>query len=168
MKSFPTLQAATILAAWVMLGQAALAVGDPPVVLEREYDYRLAHQLIEERRFAEALSPLERLRKDFPDHAEVFSLTGFVLRKSGHYREALEKYEEALKLDPRHLGANEYLGELFVETGRMELAKERLSILQSLCGTACEEARDLAEAIADADASRAAGGVRTGNAGSGH
>jgi len=126
---------------------AAWAVGDPPPLLEREADYELARSLIREKRYAEALAPLDRLRKDFARQAEVHSLTGFVLRKTGRLDEAFAHYREALTLDPTHRGANEYLGELFVQTGHIDLAKQQLSILQSLCPSGCEEAEDLDQAI---------------------
>ena len=61
----------------------------------------------------------------------------------------LAKLEEGF--DPRHLGANEYLGELYAETGKLDLAKERLAVLEAACGKSCEEREDLAKAIAAAE-----------------
>ena len=63
--------------------------------------------------------------------------------------EAEAWYLKALKLNPKHLGANEYLGELYVMTGQMDKAKARLATIAKICGnTTCEEYGDLAKAIA--------------------
>ena len=57
----------------------------------------------------------------------------------------LEKYYlEGLAIEPNHIGINEYLGELYVATGRMELAKKRLNILKN-CN--CKEFEELKEII---------------------
>ena len=68
------------------------------------------------------------------------------LRKTGQTDLALQYYNRALALQPKHLGANEYLGELYVELGQMDKAKERLAVLQAACGN-CEQANDLSQAI---------------------
>jgi hypothetical protein len=62
--------------------------------------------------------------------------------------EAESWYLKALKLKPGHLGANEYLGELYVLTGHMDKAKARLAAIAKICGnTNCEEYKDLDKAI---------------------
>ena len=81
-------------------------------------------------------------------HADVYNLLGFSLRKSGDYKNALFYYQKALDLDPKHRGAQEYLGELYVETGQMEKAKAMLASLEKLCPEGCEEREDLENAIA--------------------
>jgi len=53
----------------------------------------------------------------------------------------------ALAIDPDHKGANEYLGELYVETGRMELARKHLATLDKICTFGCEEYDDLKATI---------------------
>jgi predicted Zn-dependent protease len=93
---------------------------------------------------------VEELVKEFPDNPDALSLMGFGLRKTGRRAEALDYYGKALAKDPRHLGANEYIGELYVELGQLEKARERLVILEAACGAACEQAQDLAQAIAAA------------------
>lgn len=123
------------------------AVGDPPIVLGRESDYQLVRKLIREQSYTAALDSLDRIRNDFPEEAEIFSLTGFALRKLGRLDEAFTFYKRALTLDPDHKGANEYLGELYVQIGRVDLAEERLRTLRTLCPSGCEEADDLAAAI---------------------
>jgi tetratricopeptide (TPR) repeat protein len=135
----------------IVVSTAAHTVPDPGAELARDPDYGAVRALIEGKRFAEALPLLGRLVRDYPTQAEVYSLTGFALRKTGRLDEALPVYLEALRRDPKHLGANEYLGELYAETGRLDLAGERLDVLEAECGRGCEETQDLAEAIARAE-----------------
>ena len=77
-------------------------------------------------------------------NADVLNYLGYSLRKTGNFEKAEKFYLEGLKLDAGHLGINEYLGELYVQTGRIELAKKRLEVLQ---GCNCEEYEELKELI---------------------
>src|SRR5882757_6309683 len=81
-------------------------------------------------------------------HADVYNLMGFSLRKSGDYKQAYTFYRKALDFDPQHKGALEYLGELYVETGQIDKARENVAVLQKICPGGCEELADLQEAIA--------------------
>jgi len=83
-------------------------------------------------------------------HADVYNLMGFSLRKTGDYKQAYTFYRKALDFDPEHKGALEYLGELYVETGQVEKAKENVVLLKKLCPGGCKELADLEQAIAEA------------------
>jgi len=85
-------------------------------------------------------------------HADVYNLMGFSLRKTGDYKQAYTFYRKALDFDPEHKGALEYLGELYVETGQIDKAKENEARLKSLCPSGCEELADLQKAIGSASA----------------
>jgi Flp pilus assembly protein TadD len=98
--------------------------------------------------FKGALTQLTGLVDRGVQHADVYNLLGFSLRKTGDYAQALTFYQKALDFDANHKGAHEYLGELYVETGQMPKAKEHLAILAKLCPQGCEEREDLAKAIA--------------------
>ncbi len=87
---------------------------------------------------------------DKHQHADVYNLLGFSLRKTGDYRRALTFYQKALDFDQDHKGALEYLGELYVETGQPEKAKENLARLVKLCPSGCEERDDLEKAMKEA------------------
>jgi len=80
-------------------------------------------------------------------HADVYNLMGYSLRKTGDYKQAYTFYRKALDFDPDHKGALEYLGELYVETGQIEKAKENIVRLQQLCPSGCEELDDLQRAV---------------------
>src|SRR6266540_5150970 len=83
-------------------------------------------------------------------HADVYNLMGFSLRKTGDYKQAYTFYRKALEFDPDHKGALEYLGELYVETGQIDKARDNVALLQKLCPSGCEELADLEQAIAGA------------------
>ena len=85
-------------------------------------------------------------------HADVYNLMGFSLRKTGDKQGAQTFYNKALDFDPNHKGALEYQGELYVETGQIEKAKANAEQLKKLCPAGCEELADLEEAIAKAPA----------------
>ena len=83
-------------------------------------------------------------------HADVYNLMGFSLRKIGDTKQAYTFYRKALDFDPEHKGALEYLGELYVETGQVDKARENVTALKKLCPSGCEELADLEQAIATA------------------
>ena len=75
---------------------------------------------------------------------DILNYLGFTLRKNGKLKEAETYYLKGLKFDAGHIGINEYLGELYVETNRIDLAKERLAVLK---GCKCEEYEELKKII---------------------
>ena len=80
-----------------------------------------------------------------PNKPDTLNYLGFTTRKLGDYENGEKYYLQGLELDPNHIGINEYLGELYVSTNRVELAKERLEVLK---GCNCDEFNDLKEIIA--------------------
>jgi tetratricopeptide (TPR) repeat protein len=75
---------------------------------------------------------------------DILNYLGFTLRKAGKYDQAEKYYLQGLQIKPDHNGINEYLGELYVKTQRIDLAKERLAVLKN-CN--CEEYKELEEVI---------------------
>src|SRR5947208_8836643 len=96
--------------------------------------------------YTAALAELRDLGED-TQQADVYNLLGFTLRKTGDFKTSLTYYTKALELQPDHKAAREYLGELYVETGDMNKAKEQLASLTQLCPSGCEELEDLQKAI---------------------
>ncbi|HWA48905.1 MAG TPA: tetratricopeptide repeat protein [Dongiaceae bacterium] len=105
-------------------------------------DLDTARQLVDGQQYEEALPLLLHLDEKGRSNPDVLNLIGFSLRKTGKMADALGYYQRALALDPEHLGANEYLGELYLEIKQPAKAKERLAVLQKACGD-CEEFEDL-------------------------
>ena len=94
--------------------------------------------------YLKALDKLEKAYDKDKKNADILNYLGFALRKTGDFKKAEKFYLEGLALDSEHLGINEYLGELYVQTGRIDLAKERLQVLS---GCKCEEYEELKELI---------------------
>jgi tetratricopeptide (TPR) repeat protein len=86
-------------------------------------------------------------------NADAWNYLGFSNRKLEHYDDALAAYQKALAIDPDHRGANEYLGELYLDMGNLPKAKERLQRLDDVCTFGCEEYDDLKAAIKTHEAS---------------
>ena len=78
------------------------------------------------------------------ENPDILNYLGFTLRKAGNFEEAEKFYLAGLEIKPNHKGINEYLGELYIKTNRIELAKERLEVLKSC---KCEEFEELKELI---------------------
>ena len=103
--------------------------------------------LIAKKDFTAALVALKIADKDFPNNADINNLLGYSARNLKQYKPAATYYTKALKIDPKHLGALEYQGELFMLTKKTANAKKNLAKLKSLCGVNCEEYLDLKKAI---------------------
>ncbi len=82
--------------------------------------------------------------------ADWNNLMGYSLRKgkTPDYAAAEKYYNEALRIDPSHRGALEYSGELYLMTGNLPKAEERLATLDKACKAACEEYADLKKSVA--------------------
>lgn len=102
---------------------------------------------IEAGEYRVALEQLETLRAEQPEDAGIYNLLGYSHRKLGEFDQAERYYQRALSIDPEHRGANEYLGELYLQTDRPELARERLEVLDDACFFGCEEYDELEAAI---------------------
>ena len=94
--------------------------------------------------YLKALVKFEKAYAKDKKNADILNYLGYTLRKTGDLEQAEIYYLKGLELDSKHLGINEYLGELYVQTGRIELAKERLQVLD---GCKCEEYDELKELI---------------------
>ena len=78
--------------------------------------------------------------KKKPNKPDTLNYLGFTHRKVGDFENAEIYYSMGLELDPKHVGINEYMGELFVVTNRLDKAKERLAVLKD-CN--CKEYKEL-------------------------
>ena len=104
-------------------------------------------QAIEAGDWERAASFLERAAEANPRNADVFNLLAYSYRHLDRLDDAFENYGRALDLDPRHLGAHEYIGEAYLMVGDLAKAEGHLATLRDICAS-CEETEELAEAIA--------------------
>lgn len=96
------------------------------------------------KRYEKALILLIKSNEKVPNKADTLNYLGFTTRKLGDYAGGEKYYLQGLAIEPNHKGINEYLGELYVVTNRIGLAKERLKVLKN-CN--CEEYNELKEII---------------------
>lgn len=106
-------------------------------------------ELIEGEKYQQAITELDKALVDAPDDADLLNLMAYSNRKLGNFDTALDYYLKALKNDPDHRGANEYLGELYLQLDQPEKAEERLAVLDKECFFGCDEYDDLKQAIED-------------------
>jgi tetratricopeptide (TPR) repeat protein len=109
--------------------------------------YAAAVRLINQGRYASAIEDLQKAEAVVGPHPDILNYLGFAHRKLGLMNEAKEYYAAALAIDPDHKGANEYLGELYLELGAIDKAKAQLARLDRICGFGCAEREDLARLI---------------------
>ena len=95
--------------------------------------------------YLKAQKLLVQSNKNFPNKADTLNYLGFTTRKLGDFDNGEKFYLQGLKIDPKHIGINEYLGELYVATNRHNLAVERLEVLKD-CN--CKEYDQLKAVIA--------------------
>jgi tetratricopeptide (TPR) repeat protein len=122
-----------------------------PSVEEGRAAYAEAVGHINHERFAEAFAALERTESAVGPNADVYNYMGFVSRKLGRLDDALAYYGDALTLDPGHLGATEYLGELYIQMGDLGRARTQLARLDDLCAYGCAQREELARWIERAE-----------------
>ena len=106
-----------------------------------------AFVLAKAKRFDEALAVLNLLQD--PNTPTALNYRGYVTRHLGRVDEGISYYLKSVALNPHYAQVREYLGEAYVIKGRVDLAQEQLDAIEAICGTGCEEYKDLAKAIAD-------------------
>ena len=103
--------------------------------------------LIESKDWFEAEKTLKDLRVEDQNNPEVWNLSGFAARNMGDFKNSNSYYKRALSLDGKHKGALEYQGELFLKLKQPRKANSNLAKLKAICGSSCEEYRELKDAI---------------------
>jgi tetratricopeptide (TPR) repeat protein len=103
--------------------------------------------MVYKKEFRNARAQLILIDQEFPNNADVNNLLGFTSRKLKQYAASASYYTKALRIEPQHLDALEYQGELFVITKKIAMAKRNLVKLEKLCGVDCSQYKDLKKAI---------------------
>lgn len=150
-----TATALSVALAPLALAPAAFAAGggaDPaPAQQSKPADpnFARAKAMIEARDYKGALPLLQQVVAKDSKNADAYNLLGFATRSSGDPNGSLQYYQYALSLDPKHLGAHEYIGEAYLMLGRLQEAEQHLARLDTLCVFGCSEYRMLKAAIAN-------------------
>lgn len=110
-----------------------------------------ARAAIKAKDWQKSIAELTLQAKEKPGNADTYNLLAYSLRKQAtpNLPKAFEYYRLALKTDPKHKGAHEYIGEAYLMDKQPAKAEEHLASLKAICGnTTCEEYQDLAKSIA--------------------
>jgi Flp pilus assembly protein TadD len=118
-----------------------------PTTRNLSTDLIAIRSLIASKNFSAALTSLKIADRNYPNNADINNLLGYSARNLKQNTAAAAYYTKALRINPNHLGALEYQGELFVTTKKISAAKRNLAKLKQLCGVNCEEYLDLKKAI---------------------
>ena len=137
-----------ITSALLFATSAAFAAGGLPEPGRSPDKLDGARAQIAARNFPGAIDELKRINAT--GDADWNNLMGYSLRKGPNpdFAGAEKFYNEALRIDPRHRGALEYSGELYLQTGDLARAEQRLAVLDKACFLPCSEYSDLKKAIA--------------------
>ena len=81
--------------------------------------------------YTQAFKKLEKAYSTDKNNPDILNYMGYTSRKIGKFEQAEKYYLAGLKIKPDHNGINEYLGELYVQTNRIDKANERLEVLKS-------------------------------------
>ena len=109
--------------------------------------YEQAEKRIKAEDWKGAIALLEKSLSRNSKSADTENLMGYSYRNLGNYDQAFKHYARALELNPKHLGAHEYVGEAYLKTENLKKAKEHLARLGNLCAYDCPEYRDLRKQV---------------------
>ncbi|MGH7307679.1 MAG: tetratricopeptide repeat protein [Candidatus Rokuibacteriota bacterium] len=122
---------------------AACAADDSESAAVRDPDYAAGKQAVERKDWREALNRFRQAALRDPDNPDLLSYLGFSYQNLGQLDAAFRHYKRALELDPRHRGAHEHIGEVYLRKGDLVGAERHLAALRKICGRGCAELADL-------------------------
>ena len=121
--------------------------GDRPAAKPGAADYAAGKKASDASDYKTAIIFLTKATAADPNSADGHNLLGYSFRKLGNVEKAFEHYREALRIEPKHRGANEYIGELYLELGDLANAEAHLEVLDKACFFGCREYTELKEAV---------------------
>ena len=148
-KYMPAIQAALLISLATQTAFGAGGDNNYPSSSQKPVGYKKAVTLIAAEKYQEAIPPLHSAEKSARNDADIQNLLGFVHRKTGNLDAANRYYQRALEINPKHKGALEYQGELFLMRGDKVSANDNLAKLEKICWLGCSEYNELKKAIAE-------------------
>ncbi|MFL6570335.1 MAG: tetratricopeptide repeat protein [Burkholderiales bacterium] len=144
----------TLLFAALLLAPAAALPADTQPVVRTDPVLEQAGKTIAAKDWPQAQALLKDAIARNPGNADYHNLYAYSIRKGADpdMNLVFKHYNEALRLDPRHRGAHEYLGEAYLMVGNLPKAKEHLSALDKLCFFSCAEFSELKKSISEYEA----------------
>jgi len=133
-----------------IISSPVIAAGteETPAANAADMDFVAGKSAIQAKAWQAAIKSFSKVVVREPNNADAHNYLGYAHRNLGKMDESFRQYNLALKLDPDHKGANEYIGVAYLKVNQPDKAKEHLARLEKICGKKCEEYEDLAKAIA--------------------
>ena len=125
----------------------AAGSSDDDSTSRKSRDYQRAVSYVKKSDYSAAIPLLRKELEKNPGNADAHNYMGYVLRKRNDLKNSAVHYKKALEINPKHLGALEYQGELFLTVSNLDLAKANLEKLDKLCWLGCDEYDDLKASI---------------------
>jgi tetratricopeptide (TPR) repeat protein len=137
----------------LLLGVSPLShanLGEDPVAVSTDSNYQEGVKAVSAQDWNKAIELLTKAVQSEPKNADAHNLLAFSHRKKGNFDSSFAHYEEALKLNPGHKPAHEYIGEAYLQTDNLPKAEQHLAILAKLCSPIpCDEYKQLKRAVED-------------------
>jgi Tfp pilus assembly protein PilF len=159
MKTLVSSLIVALIAASCLLPGGALAAGGgggDTVSVPQDPAIARAQEAIAAKDWTLAAAVMRKALAAHPGNADYHNLYAYALRKGPNpdMKEVFRHYEDALRIDPGHRNAHEYIGEAYLQVGNVAKAKEHLAALDKLCWLPCEQYTELKEAVEDYVAKR--------------
>ena len=137
-----------VVSTMLLLPTALANLGDSDTEESSNPDWLAGKQAVESQDWKTAADRLSKAAAAEPKNADIQNWLGFSQRKLGNLDAAFTAYNEALKLNPKHKAAHEYIGEAYLMAGKVDKAEQHLAELQRLCTPIpCEELKQLKRAV---------------------
>ena len=118
-----------------------------PAANKEDADFVAGKKAIERKDWKSAVDALSRALTRKPESADIHNYLGYAYRHLDDLTLSFTYYKEALRIDPNHRGAHEYIGQAYLKAGQPDKAAEHLARLEQICVKRCEEYQDLARSI---------------------
>jgi tetratricopeptide (TPR) repeat protein len=128
-------------------GAMANMTESKPAANKEDADFVAGKKAIERKDWKSAVDALSRALTRKPESADIHNYLGYAYRHLDDLTSSFTHYKEALRIDPNHRGAHEYIGQAYLKAGQPAKAAEHLTRLEQICGKRCEEYQDLAKSI---------------------
>jgi tetratricopeptide (TPR) repeat protein len=138
---------AGIAGANAMGGDSRPSTAPPPPPPPAAGGYTEAEKAVKAKEYEKAIKMLEGVVAREPRNVDALNYLAYSHRELGRHEVSLRYYQQALGINANHRGANEYLGQLYLKTGKVREARAQLAKLERLCGKGCEEYESLRAAL---------------------